>query len=365
MQGSDPRTGSPGSAWYLEWEQAGARSRLPLDRPLRIGRDPSSDIRLTEPTISRRHAVVTLVNGQILVDATTSTNGITLERGRANRVTLAPGQSFGIGETVFRVVLGQVAPGVHQPAEFSASPAPRPATAPTRPAGDHALGQRPAPTLVIAAALVAVLVVGAILAVGVFHPGGGPSTSRNSGATTGPLPSEWKSIQYVQPGSPVSGLGSGYMSFRTTDGQLVGLDTSQGANTIGAWAVKTSTADAYAFEAPSGWLCQSSAAGGHDTFVLTQSGSSTNGESPGGPASTSVYWTADRPLPEAGDPTVADLGSMNSPEPGTQVFTVGGLDRQAVASIPWRGGYVVIAADVPDDASTFVFVHILNSWRAE
>jgi hypothetical protein len=92
---------------WLEWERAGITSRLPLNRPLTIGRDAGCDIRMAEPTVSRRHAVVSLVGGQPLVDATGSTNGIQLDRGRADRVSLSVGQSFRIGDATFRVIGAQ------------------------------------------------------------------------------------------------------------------------------------------------------------------------------------------------------------------------------------------------------------------
>ena len=89
---------------YLKWETAGVRTRRLLDRPLTIGRDVGCDICLVERTVSRRHAVVSIVGGRVHIDATTSTNGIKLKEGRTNRATLDVGQSFGIGETTFSVV---------------------------------------------------------------------------------------------------------------------------------------------------------------------------------------------------------------------------------------------------------------------
>jgi pSer/pThr/pTyr-binding forkhead associated (FHA) protein len=96
--------GASGSGLWLEWERAGMRSRLPLSRPLTIGRDAASDVCLTEPTVSRRHAIVSVVGDRPQVNASTSTNGIVLDQGRTNRATLSSGQPFKIGDTVFRVV---------------------------------------------------------------------------------------------------------------------------------------------------------------------------------------------------------------------------------------------------------------------
>ena len=79
---------------------------MPLNRPLTIGRHASCDVRLPEPTVSRRHAVVSIVGGRPLVDATMSTNGISLDCGRANHAILAIGRTFTIGSTIFRIVGG-------------------------------------------------------------------------------------------------------------------------------------------------------------------------------------------------------------------------------------------------------------------
>jgi len=100
---------SAASGLWLEWDRLGVRSRLPLDRPLAIGRDAACDIRLPDPTVSRRHAVVSISAGRPVVDATGSTNGIRLDRGRADRVVLSLGQVFQIGGTTFRVVAGPAA----------------------------------------------------------------------------------------------------------------------------------------------------------------------------------------------------------------------------------------------------------------
>ncbi|HEX7613147.1 MAG TPA: FHA domain-containing protein, partial [Candidatus Limnocylindrales bacterium] len=122
------------SGLWLEWERAGVRSRLPLNRSLVIGRDATSDVCLPDPTVSRRHAVVSLKGGQPFVDATGSTNGVAMDRGRAEQVAVSVGQSFRIGNTEFWIVTGPAASPV----------APRPA-APSAPAAANPLAQAPRP----------------------------------------------------------------------------------------------------------------------------------------------------------------------------------------------------------------------------
>jgi hypothetical protein len=102
-----PGPGVGGTCLWLEWEHRGVRARLPLIRPLVIGRHAGSDVCLPDPTVSRRHAVVSPVGGRVQVDAAGSTNGIGLELLRADKATLSPGQSFRIGGTEFRLVLAR------------------------------------------------------------------------------------------------------------------------------------------------------------------------------------------------------------------------------------------------------------------
>ena len=123
MERPDP-VGARGAGLWLEWERAGARSHLPLNRPLSIGRDPSSDVCLTDPTVSLRHAVVSIAAGRPHIDASTSTNGIALDQGRTNRATLSLGQSFRIGDAVFRVVAAPaIPPQPSQPVAQATPPA--------------------------------------------------------------------------------------------------------------------------------------------------------------------------------------------------------------------------------------------------
>ena len=153
---------------WLEWERAGSRSRLPLDRPLTIGRDAAADVRLAEPTVSRRHAVVSLVNGQLVVDATGSTNGISLDQGRTEKVALAIGQSFRIGETTFRVVQGPAEqPSARPPAAQPSIPPPfgQPPAATWGSAAPRGPGRRPS----VAVRLVAVFVIATVAVAGVGY----------------------------------------------------------------------------------------------------------------------------------------------------------------------------------------------------
>lgn len=72
---------------------------------LRIGRAPGNDLILTDDQVSSHHAVVVLVDGQVMLTDLRSTNGTTLngER-RTDSVVLAHGDVVGLGPNVKLVV---------------------------------------------------------------------------------------------------------------------------------------------------------------------------------------------------------------------------------------------------------------------
>lgn len=198
---------------WLEWERAGIHSRLPLDRPLTIGRDPASDICLAEATVSRRHALVSLVAGQPFVDASASTNGIELDRGRANRVALGLGQTFRIDGAIFRVVQApvvQAADGSQPMAPVGPVVRPPRTPRPIDASGRSALGA-------VAAIALVVVVLGGVLGLAVLGSFGSAASSAApatwvvaSEAVPSDAPPEMVSaIQSFQPPRPV--LGSGFV----------------------------------------------------------------------------------------------------------------------------------------------------------
>lgn len=206
--------GSPRSVsgFWLEWERAGARSRLPLDRPLRIGRDPGCDVVLADPTVSRRHAVVSVSGGQALVDAGSSTNGIQLDRGRASRVALGPGQAFSIGGTTFRVVqTPAVQASTGQP---TVVPLPLGAARPTSSRQTPLTTRRSnGPALAIAVAVVAVAVVAGIIGFLALHPLGGSASPAPSTEAAGRTAPPWTVSANAMPSNAPSGLAAALDSF--------------------------------------------------------------------------------------------------------------------------------------------------------
>ncbi len=67
-----------------------------------LGRSAASDIRLTDPRVSKNHAQIGIVDGVEIVD-TNSANGVDVGGVRVSRAMLGPGDQFRIGDTVASV----------------------------------------------------------------------------------------------------------------------------------------------------------------------------------------------------------------------------------------------------------------------
>ncbi len=93
--------------WSLAVEQ-GPKSlrgvRIPVNGPVVVGRDPSSDIVIGESYISARQAKFTLLGDDLFVEDLGSTNG-TLVDGQPISGTwvLEPGDTVGVGGVTLRV----------------------------------------------------------------------------------------------------------------------------------------------------------------------------------------------------------------------------------------------------------------------
>ena len=72
--------------------------RFYLDRPtLTIGRDPDSDIFLNDITVSRRHAVLTMEGGDVVVCDVGSLNGVYVNGSTVDRAVLRDGDQLQVG----------------------------------------------------------------------------------------------------------------------------------------------------------------------------------------------------------------------------------------------------------------------------
>ena len=103
---SEHRPGAPAAAILIaaSGPLAGREFALPQGH-FTIGREPSSDVVLADPLISKRHARIEVGTSVEIVDLN-SANGIVVDGGRVQRLRVIPGQRFTLGDTdlVIRMV---------------------------------------------------------------------------------------------------------------------------------------------------------------------------------------------------------------------------------------------------------------------
>lgn len=73
------------------------------EKALVLGRGQDADIRLSDSSVSRRHARISVVGGNILVEDLGSTNGTTVNGKKIDRETLKIGDSLGCGTAVVQL----------------------------------------------------------------------------------------------------------------------------------------------------------------------------------------------------------------------------------------------------------------------
>jgi len=73
--------------------------------PLTIGRDPSCDIFLNNMTVSRRHALLDVVDGVVVVSDSNSLNGIWVDGENVDSHTLEDGSTLQVGTFVMQFSL--------------------------------------------------------------------------------------------------------------------------------------------------------------------------------------------------------------------------------------------------------------------
>lgn len=69
----------------------------------RVGRSAESDVALTDPSVSRNHALLDVRNGTLVVRDAGSTNGTYVNGRRIETAELQPGDTVGFGKTELRV----------------------------------------------------------------------------------------------------------------------------------------------------------------------------------------------------------------------------------------------------------------------
>src|SRR5437773_579774 len=79
------------------------RARLRL--PVTIGRTPESDLVLSDPRISRRHALIEQDHGQIVLTDLQSSNGTQLDGHMVQQAALIDGAAIQLGSTTLKIFI--------------------------------------------------------------------------------------------------------------------------------------------------------------------------------------------------------------------------------------------------------------------
>ena len=70
-----------------------------LDEPMSIGRDPGCDIQIPSRYVSRRHAIVSMIDGRFVIRDERSTNGLKINGQLVlDPYPLSPGDRFVLGD---------------------------------------------------------------------------------------------------------------------------------------------------------------------------------------------------------------------------------------------------------------------------
>ena len=71
-----------------------------------IGRGEACDVRITDPTLSKRHCVLAETDGMVLVRDLGSKNGVRVNGKRVRRGVLFPGDQLSVADYHFKLALG-------------------------------------------------------------------------------------------------------------------------------------------------------------------------------------------------------------------------------------------------------------------
>ncbi|HVO85234.1 MAG TPA: response regulator [Syntrophobacteria bacterium] len=91
--------------YYLVVEEGMIREKVfPVIGKLAIGREEGSDIELSDPSVSKQHAVVYLVEGQPVVKDLASLNGTFVNAEKITKAGLRGGDTIRVGNTTIRII---------------------------------------------------------------------------------------------------------------------------------------------------------------------------------------------------------------------------------------------------------------------
>lgn len=90
---------------YLVIEEGLLKEKfIPLADRLTVGREEDNDIQLSDPSVSKHHAVIRLVKGRPVIDDLESRNGTFVNNERVRKSLLRPGDRIGLGKSTIRFI---------------------------------------------------------------------------------------------------------------------------------------------------------------------------------------------------------------------------------------------------------------------
>jgi pSer/pThr/pTyr-binding forkhead associated (FHA) protein len=93
------------AGYYFAIEEGICRERLfPLKAFMTIGRDPEDDIRFSNRSVSKRHALVCLVGAEYVIQDLGSLNGIFINGERVITAVLRSGDILKLGRAILRFI---------------------------------------------------------------------------------------------------------------------------------------------------------------------------------------------------------------------------------------------------------------------
>jgi pSer/pThr/pTyr-binding forkhead associated (FHA) protein len=86
----------------IQGAQTGTHFEL-SKRPLSVGREASRDIQITDPKVSRKHALIRFENGGYLIVVANARNGVKVNGAKiAEKAMLREGDQIALGDTVLQ-----------------------------------------------------------------------------------------------------------------------------------------------------------------------------------------------------------------------------------------------------------------------
>ncbi len=110
MNHDNPRPGTGYALRFISGKYQGGEFPLPPAGEIVIGRSSELDMVLVEDMVSRRHAKITVTDGQIFIQDLGSTNGSFVNGEKIKRARLDEGDRILIGTSIIKVIAAEGAP---------------------------------------------------------------------------------------------------------------------------------------------------------------------------------------------------------------------------------------------------------------